>query len=125
DLILMHPETWAAIRVQKDSYGRFLIDPDPSVEQANTVFGIDVLVSTQFTAGIAVLFDTQIYGRAVAREPIIPRIGYAGTDFTQNVARSVSEPRTTQTIERRQAILKLTGLPPPAPTAAAAAPAGK
>jgi HK97 family phage major capsid protein len=120
NLILMHPETWAALRVQKDSYGRFLIDPDPSVEQANTVFGIDVVVSTQFTAGVAVLFDTTIYGRAVIREPIITRIGYSGTDFTQNIVRYVSEERITQTIERPQAILKMTGLPTTAPTVAAA-----
>jgi HK97 family phage major capsid protein len=123
DLILMNPETWAAIRVQKDQYGRFLIDPDPSVEQANTVFGIDVVVSTQFTAGVAVLFDTRIYGRAIIREPIITRIGYNGTDFTQNIVRYVSEERITQTIERPQAILKLTGLPTTAPTVADTKPA--
>jgi hypothetical protein len=68
---------------------------------------------------VAVLLDTQIYGRAVVREPIITRIGYAGTDFTQNIVRYVSETRITQTIERPQAILKLTGLPTTAPTAAA------
>jgi hypothetical protein len=67
---------------------------------------------------VAVLFDTRIYGRAVVREPIITRIGYAGTDFTQNIVRYVSETRITQTIERPQAILKLTGLPTTAPTAA-------
>jgi len=119
DLILMNPETWAAIRVQKDSYGRFLSDPDPTREQANTVFGVDVLVSTQFTAGVAVLFDTQLYGRAVVREPIVTRIGFSGTDFVQNVVRFLSEERLTQTIERPQAILKLTGLPTTAPTATA------
>jgi hypothetical protein len=67
-----------------------------------------------------VLFDTTIYGRAVVREPIITRIGYAGTDFTQNIVRFLSEERITQTIERPQAILKLTGLPTTAPTAATA-----
>jgi hypothetical protein len=57
--------------------------------------------------------------RAVIREPLITRIGYAGTDFTSNIVRFVSETRITQTIERPQAILKLTGLPTTAPTAAA------
>jgi hypothetical protein len=58
NLILMHPETWSAIRVQKDSYGRFLIQPDPAADQANTVFGVDVLQSTTFTPGEAVCCST-------------------------------------------------------------------
>jgi PDZ domain-containing secreted protein len=33
------------------------------------VFGIDVLVSTQFTAGVAVLFDTRIYGGPSSASP--------------------------------------------------------
>jgi HK97 family phage major capsid protein len=125
DLILTHPETWAALRVQKDGYGRFLTDPDPTVEQANTVFGVDVVVSTQFNAGQAVLMDTSIYGRAVIREPIITRMGYSGTDFTQNIVRYVSEERITQTIERPQAILLLKGLPTTAPAVAETASAKK
>jgi len=44
-------------------------------------------------------------------------IGYSGTDFTQNVVRFVSETRIIQTIERPQAICKITGLPTAAPTA--------
>ncbi|MDH6245034.1 phage major capsid protein [Mycobacterium sp. OTB74] len=116
NLILLHPETWAAIRVQKDGYGRFLSDPNPTVEQANTIFGIPIVVSTQFTAGEAVLFDTRLYGRAIIREALVTRMGFSGTDLVQNIVRYVSETRITQTIERPQAILKLTGLPTTAPT---------
>jgi hypothetical protein len=75
------------------------------------VFGVDVLQSTQFTAGVGVLFDTTLYGRAVVRESLVTRIGYSGTDFTQNIVRLLSEERPTQTIERPQAICKITGLP--------------
>jgi hypothetical protein len=86
------------------------------------------LQSTVFTPGKAVLFDTEIYGRAVIREAIITRIGFAGTDFTQNAVRFLSEERITQTIERPQAIIKVTGLPTAAPTttiAESAKPAAK
>ena len=52
------------------------------------------------------------------REGLTTRIGYSGTDFTQNVVRLLSEERITQTIERPQAICKITGLPTAAPSVA-------
>ena len=57
------------------------------------------------------LVDTRQYGRVVVREPIVTRIGYAGTDFTDNVVRLVSEERLTQTIERPQAICLISAMP--------------
>jgi len=74
--------------------------------------------------GQGVLFDTTIYGR-VARESLVTRIGYSGTDFTQNVVRLLSEERITQTIERPQSICKITGLPTAAPTEAPAKSTGR
>ena len=56
-------------------------------------------LSTQFTDGKFVLVDTTRYGRVVVRESLVTRIGYTGTDFTQNIIRFVSEERLTQTIE--------------------------
>ena len=74
--------------------------------------------------GQGVLFDTTIYGR-VARESLVTRIGYSGTDFTQNVVRLLSEERITQTIERPQSICKITGLPTAVPTQAPAKSTGR
>ena len=116
NLCLMHPNTWANVRTAKDQYGRFLASVDPTSQTAETVWDVPVLVSTQFTAGTALLVDTTLYGRAVIREPIVTRIGFSGTDFTQNIVRFVSEERLTQTIERPQAICKITGLPTAAPS---------
>jgi HK97 family phage major capsid protein len=116
DLCLMHPDTWASVRTAKDSYGRFLASVDPTSQTAETVWDVPVVQSTQFTAGEAVLLDSTQYGRVVVRESLVTRIGYAGTDFTDNVVRLLGEERLTQTIERPQAICKLTGLPTAAPT---------
>jgi hypothetical protein len=77
------------------------------------------------TPGTGVLFDTTIYGRVVVRESLVTRIGYSGTDFTQNVVRLLSEERITQTIERPQSICKITGLPTAAPTEAPAKSTGR
>jgi HK97 family phage major capsid protein len=118
DLILMNPNTWAAIRTQKDQYGRFLATPDPTAETAETVWSVPVVQSTQFTAGQAVLVDSTKYGRVVVREAIVTRIGYSGTDFVQNIVRFVSEERIAQTLERPQAVCIIKGLPTAAPTTA-------
>jgi hypothetical protein len=108
--------SWSAVRRQTNTYGNYYVSADSSTEEVNSAWGIDVLVSNQFTAGTAVLVDTTLYGRVVVREPIVTRIGYSGTDLTTNVIRLLSETRLTQTIERPQAICVISKLP----TAAAA-----
>jgi HK97 family phage major capsid protein len=111
DLALAHPSTWSAIRRQTNTYGDYYVASDPSEGQVNQAWGVDVLVSTQFTAGTFTLVDTSLYGRVVVRESLVTRIGYAGTDFTDNIVRHVAEERLTQTIERPEAICVISKLP--------------
>jgi hypothetical protein len=44
------------------------------------------------------------------REPVGLRIGYAGSDFTQNIVRFIAE-RIALAVERPSAVLEITGLP--------------
>jgi hypothetical protein len=44
------------------------------------------------------------------------RMGYSGTDFTQNIIRCVCEERLNLAVERPAAILHITALPTAAPT---------
>lgn len=115
NLLLLHPNTFANIRTQKDQYARYLATVDPTAETAETIWGVDVLQSTQFTAGEAVLLDTQLMGRAVIRESLILRMGYGVvsgvSDFTFNIVRWVGEERLNLAIERPAAICHITGLP--------------
>ena len=111
DLALCHPSTWSAIRRQTNTYGEYYVSTDPSTSEVNTAWGVPVLVSTQFTAGKFVLLDTSRYGRAIIRESLVTRIGYAGTDFTDNIVRFVAEERLTQTIERPKAICVISNMP--------------
>jgi hypothetical protein len=111
NLMLAHPQTWSAVRRHVDSYGRCYVSSDPSTDEVNNAWGVDVLTSTQFTLGQVVLLDTQIYGRVVVRESLITRIGYSGTDFTDNVVRFLAEEHITQTIERPAAICVISNMP--------------
>ena len=110
DLMLTTPATWSLIRRTTNTYGEYYVAADPSTSEVNTCWGIPVLVSTKFTDGVVVLLDTTQYGRVVVRESLVTRIGYAGTDFTDNVVRFVSEERLTQTIERPKAICLVTNV---------------
>src|SRR5262249_51390939 len=111
NLGLCHPSTWSAIRRTTDSYGRYYVSADPSTDEVNSAWCVDVLVSTQFTPGTFVWVDTSIYDRVVVRESLVTRIGYAGTDFTDNVIRFVAEERLTQTVERPETICVISKLP--------------
>jgi hypothetical protein len=83
------------------------------------------LQSTQFTAGEAVLIDTTLVGRVAVRETLVLRMGYSGTDFTQNIIRCVAEERLSLAVERPAAICHVTGLPTAAPTTTATKTAAK
>jgi hypothetical protein len=121
DLLLLHPNTFASLRTEQDQMGRFYVAADPSQTQVEEIWGVPVLQSVAFTAGEAVLVDTTKVGRIAVRESITVRIGYSGTDFTDNVLRTVVECRENFAIERPAAICHVTGLPATAPTERTAA----
>jgi hypothetical protein len=115
DLLLLHPNTWASLRTEQDQMGRFYVSADPSLAQVDSIWGVDVLQSTAFTPGDGVLLDTTLVGRVAVREALTVRLGYSGTDFTDNVVRTVVEERLNLAVERPAAICHITGLPATAP----------
>jgi HK97 family phage major capsid protein len=110
DLALFHPDTFSALRRTKDSMNRFLMG-NPSQEEVTSLWGIECLVSTKINPGDGILVDTTKVGYAAIREPINLRIGYAGTDFTQNILRTVAEERLNLAVERPSAICWIKNLP--------------
>jgi hypothetical protein len=98
----------------------YYVAADPSTDQVEQVWGCPVLQSTAFAAGIGVLLDTTLMGRVAVRESLTLRIGWAGSDFTDNIVRQVTEERLNLAVERPAAICQITGLPTAAPTEAKA-----
>ena len=86
---------------------------------------MDVLQSTAFTPGEGVLIDTTLLGRVIVRETLVLRLGYAGSDFTDNVIRAGCEERPNLAVERPAAICHITALPSAAPTTTTKAAAKK
>lgn len=111
NLFVLHPNTWSALRRVKDPQGRYIVDPDPTNAAGSQLWGVEVLPTTQITAGVGALLDTRKLGYAVVREAITFRTGTNDDDFTRNLIRFLAETRLALVVERPCAVLKLTGLP--------------
>jgi HK97 family phage major capsid protein len=111
DLFITNPETWSAIRREKNLQGAYYAQTDPTSDEPETAWGVDVLVSTAINAGDGILIDTTKFGRVAVRETLGLRIGYSNDDFTRNIVRTVAEERLALCVERPSAVLHLTGLP--------------
>lgn len=110
DVIVMHPTSWSIIRRSKDSYGRYMVAADPTRAEANSLWGIPVVVTTAATVGTVVLLDTAKFGTVYIREGITVQTGASGDDFVHNVARFVVEERLGLAVTRPSAIYALTGV---------------
>ena len=69
DIIVLHPDTWSAIRSIKDGFGHFMVNPDPTAGQANQLWGIDIIQTVQAPPGEGLLIDTQKFGYVAVRGP--------------------------------------------------------
>src|SRR5208282_5046339 len=108
DLFVVSPTTWSAIRRIKNTYGDFILAADPSRDETDSIWGIDVLATTQIADGQGLFITSGKFGRVLVREPLAMRIGYSGTDFTDNVVRTICEERLCLAVERPPACLSLT-----------------
>lgn len=72
---------------------------------------MEVLPTTQITAGVGALLDTRKFGYAVIREMLTFRTGTSDDDFVSNIVRFICEERLTLAVERPSAVCKVTGLP--------------
>lgn len=112
DLVVLNPSDWSGIRRLKDTLGRYLLSADPAQDEADSIWGIPVVVTTACHVGDGLLVDTTKYGRAVVREPLSMRIGWSNDDFTRNILRTVCEERLNNAIERPSSVLYLKNITP-------------
>lgn len=111
NLLVLHPNTWSALQRVKDNQGRYIVQTDPTLGAANTLWGVEVLPTTTIAAGVGALLDTRKFGYAVVRESLILRTGTNADDFSRNLVRTVAEERLALAVERPAAVCKITGLP--------------
>lgn len=111
NLLVLHPNTWSALQRVKDTQGRYIVQTDPTVGAASSIWGVEVLPTTTIAAGVGALVDTRKMGYVVVRESLTLRTGTNADDFSRNLVRWVGEERLALAVERPAAVCKITGLP--------------
>lgn len=117
-IAVFHPEDWSHLGRLKNTLGNFLLAPDPSQDETDSLWGIDVLVTTQNPLGTALLIDTTKFGQVAIRSPLGLLVGFANDDLIRNLWRYVGEERLVLTVTRPAAVLAVTNLPTPTVTTA-------
>ena len=112
DLVALHPTTWNAIRREKTTFGSYILSPDPSTGQVESIFGVTVVVNTFVPAGTAIVFDTSQAVLAWTRLGMTMGVNQFGdTEWTNNLVSFRVECREAIGVRRPSAVVTVTGLP--------------
>ncbi|MEV8148745.1 phage major capsid protein [Arthrobacter sp. NPDC080073] len=110
DTVILHPTTWSKLRRTKDSQGRYILNPDPTAAEANSLWGIPVVTTTKIAAGASVVANLQVSCTALIREGINLQVGKPGDTFQRNQTAFIQEERLNLGVQRPAGIVKVTGL---------------
>ena len=101
DLVAMHPTTWNAIRRQKTTFDSYILSPDPSTGQVESLWGVTVVVNTFIPAGTAIVFDTTQAVLAWTRLGLTMGVNQFGdTEWTNNLVSFRVEERVAIGVRR-------------------------
>ena len=91
DLLVLHPSDWSKLRRTKDLQARYLTQADPTVDEANQLWGVSVLTTTQNPVGKGLLVDTTKFGYVGIRESWSESSN--ADDWSKNLIRARTEGR--------------------------------
>jgi HK97 family phage major capsid protein len=112
DLVALHPTTWNAIRRVKNTLGSYILSPDPSTGQVESLFGVTVVQSTKVPAGTGIVFDTSQAVLAWTRLGLTMGVNQFGdTEWVNNTVSFRVEERIAIGVRRPSAVCTVTGLP--------------
>jgi HK97 family phage major capsid protein len=108
----MHPSTWANVKTQTDTAGRYLLNINAEdVGAIDNVFGVPVLANTKIAIGTGIVFDTKIAVRSWTRMALEMMTNpYGDTEFGTNTITFRSDERVAIGVIRPTAINVVTGL---------------
>ena len=82
DAVIMHPNDWEEVRLEKDANGNYLLGP-AAFAGGKQVWGMPVVASTVATENTALVGAFARSARMWLREALAVTTGLSGTDFTQ------------------------------------------
>lgn len=111
DLLVLSPGDWSKLRRAKDTQGRYLIAPDPTAEEASTIFGLPVVATTTCPAGTGLVAAAQVGVQVWIRQGMtVESSPHADGSFTTNRTTFRAEERLARGTPRPSALCKVTGL---------------
>jgi len=108
-LYAMHPNTWSGLRLAKDTQGRYLLG-NPTEADTAKLWGVPVVLSTQFAAGTVAVLDAQAAAQLHWRQGLIIQTDFGRDGFEKNQTSFRCEERVALAVPRPAAIVKVTGL---------------
>lgn len=108
-LYAMHPNTWSGLRLAKDTQGRYLLGNPTEVDIAR-MWGVEVVLSTQFVIGTVAVLDAQASAQLHWRQGLIIQTDFGRDGFEKNQTSFRCEERVALATPRPAAIVKVTGL---------------
>jgi HK97 family phage major capsid protein len=112
DLVAMHPGTFSYLRRQKSTQGQYLLETDPTEQEANSIWGIPVVQNTQIPGGKIIIMDSSQAVKAWVRMGLTMDVNYYDTQsWTTNAVSFRAEERIAYALTRPTAVNIVTGLP--------------
>ena len=108
NLVVMHPEDWDTVRLTKTSDGQYIWG-HPALVGVNTLWGIQVVQTTEQTKGTALTGDTR-YCALYERRGIMVELGYTDDDFENGMRTIRAGVRVAMARYRATAFTVSTGL---------------
>jgi HK97 family phage major capsid protein len=103
--VVLHPVDWLAIKLLKDSQGRYLIG-DPAAQTMPMLWGLPVVPTAAQTLGKFTVLDARQAGYIADRETAMVRISEnVGDNFVRNLVTILAEERALIVVERPTAIV--------------------
>lgn len=112
-IVVLHPSTWSYLRREKNTLGSYLLAPDPSTGQVESIWGVPVVVTTKIAVGTGLIMDTAKAVQGWVRMGLTIELNRYGTEeWTKNLVSFRAEERIAVGVTRPTAIIKVTGLGP-------------
>lgn len=101
--ILLHPNDWADVQLEKDGEGQYLLGSLGAQTQP-TMWGVPVIASTAITEGTVLVGDWESGAQVWDREQATVQVSFENSDnFVKNMATILCEERLALTIYRPKA----------------------
>ena len=108
DAIIMHPNDWEQVRLEKDANGQYLLGP-AAFAGGKQVWGLPVVASTVATENTALAGAFARSARMWLREALAVTTGLSGTDFTQRRVSILGALRLAFAVPRAGGFTTITG----------------